>query len=563
MANAQQTVTRADNISVDVALDGRLAIDLLNSIWILPAGGGQAKQITAIESPAYRPRWSPLDDAIIYQTTVNGLDQIQLYRFASELTTNIGDPRYLNQHPKWHPLGERVLFSSDRYDSGFDIWEHDLETGLSWRISHLDGDELEPAWSSDGRDLIYVHQQDDRWSLVLRRFGLPDRVILASDTRISAPQWRPDGTLITYLREYGAETRIEMAVLSDPVLIRPLIEGEDFESAPISWIDRQQMLYTAGAGIRRRNFNSWSSVNVPFRAMLTLPEDDVIEQPVRELSAHDIPGGSVVIRAARLFDGIGGGYQDNLDIVIENGRIAAIEPRRDRTGEIIVDLGSVTALPGFIDSYAELPADVDDGLGALLLSLGITTIIADYPNAAELDRRWSSKETPGPRIFDSGNEELAASLLHGTTSVADANTAGLKQLLDIRQARLLPAAEPRRRFAKPPELENRATSIVFGSKPNGLPPGIALHAEFLAAEAAGLDGEQLLRGAGVNTAAYLRFGLQLGRIAPGSRADLVLVDGDPLQDSADLRKVVGVVRNGRFFSAIGLIERIDPGADVE
>ena len=146
--------------------------------------------------------------------------------------------------------------------------------------------------------------------------------------------------------------------------------------------------------------------------------------------------------------------------------------------------------------------------------------------------------------------------------MADANTAGLDQLLSIRQASLLPA-QPRRRFAEPPELEDRATSVVFGSKPNGLPPGIALHAEFLAAAAAGLNNEQVLRGAGVNAAAYLHFGLQLGRIAPGSRADLVLVDGDPLANVADLRKVVGVVRNGRFFSAIGLIEQASGGANVE
>jgi imidazolonepropionase-like amidohydrolase len=147
--------------------------------------------------------------------------------------------------------------------------------------------------------------------------------------------------------------------------------------------------------------------------------------------------------------------------------------------------------------------------------------------------------------------------------VADASTTGLDQLLNIRQASLLPEATPRRRFAEPPELENRATSVVFGSKPNGLPPGIALHAEFLAAAAAGLNNEQVLRGTGVNAAAYLHFGLQLGRIAPGSRADLVLVDGDPLANVADLRKVVGVVRNGRFFSAIGLIEQVQAGTIVE
>ena len=38
-------------------------------------------------------------------------------------------------------------------------------------------------------------------------------------------------------------------------------------------------------------------------------------------------------------------------------------------------------------------------------------------------------------------------------------------------------------------------------------------------------------------------------------ADLVLVDGDPLRNIGDALKIVGVVRNGRFFSVSGLIDR--------
>ena len=48
---------------------------------------------------------------------------------------------------------------------------------------------------------------------------------------------------------------------------------------------------------------------------------------------------------------------------------------------------------------------------------------------------------------------------------------------------------------------------------------------------------------------------QLGRIAAGQAADIVLVAGDPLAAINDARNVVAVIRNGRFFSAIGLIER--------
>jgi hypothetical protein len=150
------------------------------------------------------------------------------------------------------------------------------------------------------------------------------------------------------------------------------------------------------------------------------------------------------------------------------------------------------------------------------------------------------------------------------SGLADINTTGLSELLRSRQAQLLSSTPTlSRRFSHRPKLASDTTSIVLGSRPNGLPPGIAQHAEFRALADAGLAGEQVLRASGVNAAAALGLGLQLGRLAPGSVADLVIVDGDPLANVADLQKIVAVVRNGRFFSAIGLIERARDAKSVE
>jgi imidazolonepropionase-like amidohydrolase len=142
------------------------------------------------------------------------------------------------------------------------------------------------------------------------------------------------------------------------------------------------------------------------------------------------------------------------------------------------------------------------------------------------------------------------------SGLADARTPGLAALLTSRQARLLkgfPTAM--RRFSDAPKLSARSSSIVLGSYANGLAPGVGAHAELRALVAAGLDAEHALRTAGINAAKALGLGLQAGRIAPGASADLVLIDGDPLQDIGDTLKIVGVVRNGRFFSTIGLLER--------
>ena len=81
-----------------------------------------------------------------------------------------------------------------------------------------------------------------------------------------------------------------------------------------------------------------------------------------------------------------------------------------------------------------------------------------------------------------------------------------------------------------------------GANP-GIPNGVGLLAEIELLVRAGLTPKDALTAATANPARA--FGLaDRGRIAPGKRADLVLVDGDPTRDVTDLRSIAGVWRNG-------------------
>ncbi|MFE7801393.1 amidohydrolase family protein [Nocardia sp. NPDC057440] len=73
--------------------------------------------------------------------------------------------------------------------------------------------------------------------------------------------------------------------------------------------------------------------------------------------------------------------------------------------------------------------------------------------------------------------------------------------------------------------------------------GVDLHHELALLTAAGLDNEQALAAATSLPAHY--FGLaDRGRIAPGKRADLLLVDGDPTTDISATRSIAEVWRRG-------------------
>jgi hypothetical protein len=556
---ADETITRGGNLAIDVANDGRLALDLVDQLWTVPLGGGVAEKVLEDAGGIARPRWSPDATQMVFAANANGERGLRMHSLAGGTTRALTDGRFLDLHPAWHPDGQRVVFASDRRDTGLDIWEADLATGLQWRLSSRPGDETEPAWSRDGRDLLYIHHADDTWSLILRPFGEPEEVLVESSTRLSGPSWRPDGSLAVFWRASDEGLSLDMVILSQPRLVRQYAGGEDFVPTPVSWLDKHRMFYAADGVIRQRLFNAWSSKTVPFRATIASRSELAVEPVRRKLPRIDEPQGTLVIHAARLYDGLGGGYRRNHDIVITQGRITAVEPHQDRPGQIVVDLGDLAVLPGLVDASARLPDDTDESHGPLFLAAGVTTVIAAHDEAEHLDQVWSGKEVPGPRLLSADDWPVGK-----VSGLADSLTPGLDELLESRPATLIGFDEVvARRFGEPPVIEYGKTSVLLGSRGNGMPAGIGTQAELRALVAAGLKPTQALHAAGVNAAAALGVDPRLGRIATGAVADLLFVDGDPLSVIGDTARVVAVVRNGRFYSVAGLIDRAAAARTVE
>ena len=83
-------------------------------------------------------------------------------------------------------------------------------------------------------------------------------------------------------------------------------------------------------------------------------------------------------------------------------------------------------------------------------------------------------------------------------------------------------------------------------------PGVSLHDELDLFVESGLTPAAALRAATSNAALAMGLASEFGRIEIGQRADLLLVDGDPLTDIAALRRPVAVIADGRLFDAADL-----------
>ena len=572
--------SRAD-LSMDIAANGDIVFVSDARLHELPVGGIEARPISGAAVPASRPRLSADGRRVVYESRSGTRTNVRL------LDPGTGDDRIVdagpwnNVEPAWHPSGERIVFASARRHTGFDIWEHDLATGLSWRVSTRPGDERDPAWSANGRDLVYVHRVVSRWSLVLRRHGQPERVLVHSNEPLAAPAWRPDGSLVSFVRRTPSGPRIDMVILASPPLERTLVEESGLAGHGLRWRDRANIAFASGGMLRERDFNSWRSQPRPFRAATAGPRIARAESPVRVLPVRDPAARPLVVRAGRIWDGIAASYRHDVDVLIEDGVVTAIEGQRPRPGRILVDMSGLTLLPGLIDSLAALPDSGTAALGPAILASGVTMVVAEHDDAADLDARWAGAETPGPRLLVAGPAGNADAWLLMAGDDADPATAErplllpdfrlggvdlfsgfdtpgadwYRDLLASRQARILAGAGDAESVVTPHAwYRPGGAPPALASAASPLPPGIALQAQLRGLVAAGAEPRQALAAAGVNAARGLGLGLRAGRIAPGAVADLLIVDGDPLADIDAALAVIGVVRNGRFFSTARLLE---------
>src|SRR5215210_2195335 len=77
--------------------------------------------------------------------------------------------------------------------------------------------------------------------------------------------------------------------------------------------------------------------------------------------------------------------------------------------------------------------------------------------------------------------------------------------------------------------------------------GRTLHRELEVLVAAGLSPSEALAAATVVPARWLGAGREWGSIAPGRRADLVLLDADPLRDIRNTTRIDAVLLGGRVL----------------
>ena len=258
------TVSEGTNMAAAVSPDGsRMVLDLQGTLWVMDAGGGEARAITDMYYDARQPQWAPDGNRIVFQSFRDGNWHIWSIRpDGSDPAQHTFGP-YDEREPAYSPDGGTIAFASDRSGS-YDIWTLNLDSGAISRVTDAPGHEFTPSWSADGEALVYASSQDGGTVLVRGTDG-SERVVARARGAVS-PSWSPDGRRIAFPAVSQGQTGLYVASLGgDPDAgpdARPdagpdseprRLTGDGADVFPFRphWVSADEIVYTADGVIRR------------------------------------------------------------------------------------------------------------------------------------------------------------------------------------------------------------------------------------------------------------------------------------------------------------------------
>lgn len=120
----------------------------------------------------------------------------------------------------------------------------------------------------------------------------------------------------------------------------------------------------------------------------------------------------------------------------------------------------------------------------------------------------------------------------------------------------------RKQFAKLQELtavlHRAGVELLVGTDApfHFCPPGFALHQELELLVASGIPPAAALVAVTKNNARSVNLASEIGEIAPGRRADLVLLDANPITDIRNTRRIAAVIRGGILCDPTALLRLV-------
>ena len=285
-------VSEGTDLGLDLSPDeNTIAIDLLGQLWLLPAGGGNARAVTdAVRDVAEDndPSFSPDGKRIVFRGERNGRTGLFLLDVATGAVrqlTQLSVPESYDGDAAWSPDGRSIAFAravppdmkaGTRWH--FVVMVLDVTSGAAHElsISGIDKPQLRsPVWTNGGRDIAFIavktraDQSGRVWTVPAA--GGAARAVTDGSIAVRSPVFSADGRRIAYFADDSDDrTQLWVNEIGGGAPIR-LTSGTDVTPTRVRWIRNDSaLLYTANGRLWTVAANGGTPSEIKFAAALSI-----------------------------------------------------------------------------------------------------------------------------------------------------------------------------------------------------------------------------------------------------------------------------------------------------
>jgi imidazolonepropionase-like amidohydrolase len=224
---------------------------------------------------------------------------------------------------------------------------------------------------------------------------------------------------------------------------------------------------------------------------------------------------------------------------------------------------TIDHLDGYIEALAGPDAPASEWFGVNLVDRVDMKRIPELVKTTRMATTWivPTETLLEQSVSDETAEDLAKrpEMKYATAEQLKAWTENKAKFLELPSEQRKKFIEIRRTLIK--AFFDAGVPILLGSDAPQIwnIPGFSAHRELELMVASGLTTYQALQTGTVNVARFIGMADQIGQIAVKRRADVVLLDANPLTDIRNTTKIAGVMLGGRWMSKDEIQKRLDAG----
>jgi Tol biopolymer transport system component len=178
-------------------------------VYIVPIGGGTPRRITQ-KSPSYWHGWSPDGKTLAFVGERNGDFDIYVIPAAGGEEKQLTTAKGLDDGPEYSPDGKYIYFNSER-TGHMQIWRMRADGSEQEQITFGEENDWFPHLSPDGQQMVFltydasVKGHPENKDVMLRMMSLKDKKVtvlaklFGGQGTMNVPSWSPDGKQFAFV----------------------------------------------------------------------------------------------------------------------------------------------------------------------------------------------------------------------------------------------------------------------------------------------------------------------------------------------------------------------------